>query len=85
MNSKVIKLQPALNLFCILLIGIVLLAPNRLSDFGWHMFVALPVEILILGLGSLLPGRIGKIFRIFAAIILAIGIILKIADIAVFQ
>jgi len=74
-----------LNLFAILLIAVVLIAPNDLNDFAWRIFVALPIELLILGLGLLLPGRAGNSFRILAAIILAVGIVLKIADIAVFK
>jgi len=74
-----------LNLFALLLIAAVLIAPNNLSDFKWRLFVALPIELLILGLGLLLPGRAGNSFRILIATILAVGIILKIADMAVFK
>ncbi|RYY75020.1 MAG: hypothetical protein EOO52_11970 [Gammaproteobacteria bacterium] len=74
-----------LNLLALLLIAVVLIAPNNLSDFNARLFFALPIELLLLGLGLLLPGRAGNLSRILFAITLAIGIILKIADIAVFK
>jgi phosphoglycerol transferase MdoB-like AlkP superfamily enzyme len=79
------KLHLALNFLCGLLIVLILLMPNNLSEMEWPMFVALPLEALILGLGLLLRGRAGILLRRAAAVILAIGIILKIADIAVYQ
>lgn len=78
-------LHLALNVLCGLVFMLVLLAPNNLSDMELAMFFALPLEALILGLGLLLPGRIGIFFLRAAAITLALGIILKIADIAVYQ
>lgn len=85
MNTLTRRLQPAVNLALIVLIAIILLAPNRLSDVEWRVFVALPLELFILGLGLLLPARAGQVFRLLAATVIALGVILKIADLAVFQ
>ncbi|MES2676245.1 MAG: sulfatase-like hydrolase/transferase [Pseudomonadota bacterium] len=84
-NLSTRNLQQPINLFCILVITLALLLPNQLSAFDWADFVALPLEALLLGLGLLLPGRAGKVFRIVAAVIFTLGILLKFADMAVFQ
>lgn len=75
----------ALNFLCVLFICFVLIAPNDLSEFAWYVFIALPLEALVIGLGLLLPQRAGIVFRRIAACALAFGIILKIADMAVFK
>ncbi len=85
MNNNTSRLRLALNFLSIALIAIVLLSPNRLSDIEWMVFLALPLELFVLGLCLLLPGRAGSVCRILGAIIFAVGIILKLADIAVFQ
>lgn len=79
------NLQQPINVFCILVITLALLLPNQLSAFAWADFVALPLEALLVGLGLLLPGRAGNLFRILAAIIFTLCILLKFADMAVFQ
>ncbi len=68
-----------------LFICFVLVAPNDLSEFAWFVFIAVPLEALVIGLGLLLPQHAGVVFRRIAAFVLAFGIILKIADIAVFK
>ena len=84
MNINLSKF-PLLNLFALLVMAAVIIAPNNLSDFEWRIFLALPIELLLLGLGLLLPGRVGYGFRILVATLLAAGVILKIADMAVFK
>jgi hypothetical protein len=84
MNTNRVRSQ-FLNVFALLFIAAILIAPNNLGDFKWRIFGALSIELLILGLGLLLPGRIGNVSRIIIAIVLAAGIILKIADMAVFK
>jgi hypothetical protein len=79
------NLQQPVNVFCIFVLGLGLLLPNQLSAFEWAAFVAIPLEVLVLGLGLLLPGRAGFVFRVVAAITLTLGILLKLADMAVFQ
>lgn len=79
------KLSIAINLLCVLFICLVFLAPDHLSEVEWLELIGLPLEALLLGLGLLLPSRTGIVFRRLAAIALAFGIILKIADIAVYQ
>lgn len=75
----------SLNLFCLAFILIVLVMPNRLVDIAWTNFLSLPVEALLLGLVLLLPNKSGLVLRWIAATLLAVGILLKIADIATYQ
>ncbi len=79
------RISQLLNLVALLILFFVLLAPNNLEDFAWRIFFALPIELLLINLAALIPGRAGNITRILIAVILAAGIILKIADIAVFK
>lgn len=86
MNAPLARMPRfALNFFYFVLLGFALLLPNRLSDIEWRAFVALPLEALALGLVLLISGQLGLVLRGLAAAVLALGIILKLADIATYQ
>jgi hypothetical protein len=64
---------------------IVLVIPNRISWMTGLSFVFVPLELIILGLVLLIPGRIGHLLKSIAAVLLAAGIIFKTADVAAYQ
>ncbi|MES2625783.1 MAG: hypothetical protein V4628_10920 [Pseudomonadota bacterium] len=67
------------------IIFILLVIPNRISWMNAQSFVFLPLELMLLGLVLLVPGRTGKWLKAVAATLLAAGVIFKIADIAAYQ
>jgi hypothetical protein len=75
----------ALNSFFAVFIALVFMMPNRISDIELTNFIALPLEALLLGLILLIPHKSGTILRWIAAALLALGIILKCADMATYQ
>ncbi len=66
-------------------IGLVLLLPNRLSLINPAVFALLPLEPFVLGLVLLMPSLIGQVGRLIAALVLMIGVIVKLADIGAYQ
>ena len=70
------------NICALLLVIFALLMPNRINEFSLTSLRYFPVEIIVLGALLLLPGRAGLIARWVAAAILALGLLLKCADIA---
>ncbi len=64
---------------------IVLVIPNRISWMTGLSFVFVPLELIILGLVLLVPGRAGNLLKGIAAVLLAAGIIFKTADVAAYQ
>ena len=72
-------------ILAIISLFIALVIPNRLSDIYADSFLRLPLEFLLFGLVFLVQGRWGKLLRWFAASVLAIGVIFKIADMATFN
>ncbi len=73
------------NAIALLVIFVVLVIPNRLSDIYLDSFFRFPLEFLLLGLLLLIPGSVGKVLRWLAASVLAVGLIFKIADMATFN
>ncbi len=73
------------NALALLVIFVVLVIPNRLSDIYADSFFRFPLEFLLLGLLLLIPGTTGKALRWLAASVLAVGLIFKIADMATFN
>lgn len=68
--------------------GFVFLAmviPNRITWLDAMSFAYLPLEIFILGFALLVPGFAGKLLRVFLALVLAAGIVFRIADMVAFQ
>lgn len=68
-----------------LVLFIVLVIPNRLSWMTGLSFVFVPLELIVLGLVLLVPGRLGRLLKTVAAVLLAAGVIFKTADIAAYQ
>lgn len=69
----------------LVLIALILLLPNRLSLISPAAFALLPLEPLLLGLVLLIPGLIGRVGQLIAALLLTLGVIIKVADIGAYQ
>jgi hypothetical protein len=85
-SSKHLKApRPATLWVALLLLFIVLVIPNRISWMTGMSLVFVPLELIIVGLVLLVPGRIGELLKGIAAVLLAAGIIFKTADVAAYQ
>ncbi len=80
-----LRFQSSLNIAAFVFIFIALIIPNRLSAISFSSFLFFPLEILVLGLLLLLPGRVGLALRWLMALLLALGVIFKCADMATFK
>ncbi len=69
----------------LMLVLFALVLPNRISDLRVSSLLYFPVEMLLLGALLLLPGRAGLVARWIMASLLALGVILKCADMATFN
>lgn len=81
--SRYFSIVASVAAFMLVLVALVL--PNRISDLKASSLLYFPVEILVLGVLLLLPGRAGLIARWGMASLLALGVILKCADMATFN
>ena len=70
----------ALNLAAFIGLYFALSVPNRLAWISPAAFVYFPLEILLIGLLLLLPGRLGKFTKVALALILVTAILLRVAD-----
>jgi hypothetical protein len=77
--------HPVLFIAALVVVFIALVIPNRISWMTGMAFVLFPLELVMLGFVLLVPGRIGQVLKAMAAILLAAGIIFKIADVAAYQ
>ena len=68
------------NLAAFIGLYIALSVPNRLAWISPAAFVYFPLEILLIGLLLLLPGRLGKFTKVVLALILVTAILLRVAD-----
>ncbi|MDP1931837.1 MAG: hypothetical protein Q8L60_10295 [Gammaproteobacteria bacterium] len=78
-------LQVALNVLALFFLFSAFVIPNRLSWIGWWSWTYFPLEIVVVGLLLLVPGRNGLILRCLAAALLAAGIVFRIADMSAFM
>mgnify|MGYP003576698031 FL=1 len=79
------RFQSGLNLAAVILIFIALVIPNRFDAITISALLFFPLELLLLCLLLLLPGRIGILMRWIIATFLAIGLIFKCADMGTFN
>jgi hypothetical protein len=79
------RFQSSLNLAAIAFIFIALVIPNRISDITVSSLLFFPLELLLLCLLLLLPGRGGLLLRWVMAVLLAVGLIFKCADMGTFK
>ncbi|MEQ1621205.1 MAG: sulfatase-like hydrolase/transferase [Methylococcales bacterium] len=73
------------KILALMFIFIALVLPNRLSLLTPSSFAVLPLEMLLLGLILLIPGKIGLVFRCIASCLLVVGILFKLADIGTYE
>lgn len=78
-------LQTALDLGAFLFVYIAFVIQSRLEWITLPSLFYLPFELLFLALVLLVPGRVGLLIRRLAAVLLAAGIIFKLADVATYQ
>ncbi|MEN0036340.1 MAG: sulfatase-like hydrolase/transferase [Cellvibrio sp.] len=74
-----------LNIAALVFIFVALVIPNQLTAFSLPAFLFFPLELPLLGLLLLVPGRTGLILRWIMAALLALGIIFKCADMATYK
>lgn len=79
------RFQSSLNVAAIAFIFIALIIPNRVSDISVSSLLFFPLELLLLCLLLLLPGRGGLLLRWVMAALLAVGVIFKCADMGTFK
>ncbi len=59
--------------------------PNRFDWFDHKTYLYLPIEFFVFGLALLVPGRAGQRLSVVLAIILTLGMLLRVADMVTFQ
>jgi len=75
----------ALTLACFFFLFTAFVFPFRIDWFDNMSYLYFPVELFVFGLALLVPGTTGRVLRALASILLAIGIILRVSDIAAYQ
>lgn len=78
-----LQLLLTLAAFCFVFLAMVI--PNRITWLDAMSFAYLPLEIFVLGLALLVSGLAGRILRAVLALVLAAGVIFRIADMVAFQ
>lgn len=85
-SMSVSRYCPAIvSVFAFVVVILTLVIPNRLTDIHLASFLFFPLELLLIGLLLLLPGRAGEVMRWAMAVLLALGAIFKCADMATFK
>lgn len=79
------RIKISLNVSALIFIFIALLIPNRISSITPLAFASFPLEALLLGLVLLCPGHPGLVALALASLLLAAGIIFKLADMGTYQ
>lgn len=78
-------LHPLLTVASFVFLFVALIIPNRLSWITLSSFGYLPLELIVIGLVLLLPGRSSAWLRALATVLLSLGIVFKIADLVAYQ
>ena len=84
-KSLLSPLQLMVTLAALGFVFLAMVIPNRITWLDAMSFAYLPLELFVLGLALLVPGVAGKILRVVLALLLAAGVIFRIADMAAFQ
>jgi hypothetical protein len=79
------RLDSALTGLAIFFLFTALVFPFRLDWFDRMSYMFYPLELFLFGLVLLIPGRSGYWLRILASMVLAAGVIFRIADIIAYQ
>lgn len=78
-------LDPFLTVAAFVFLFVALIIPNRVDWITLSSFGYLPLELIIIGLVLLLPGRTSIWLRALATVLLGLGITFKIADLFAYQ
>lgn len=84
-RSLLSPLQLMLTLAAIGFVFLAMVIPNRITWLDAMSLAYLPVEIFILGLALLVPGGAGRALRAVLAVLLAAGVVFRVADMVAFQ
>lgn len=79
------RFQIGLNLAAIILIFIALVIPNRISEINLSSLLFFALELPLLCLVLMVPGRSGLLLRWIMAAFLAVGLIFKCADMGTYN
>ena len=78
-------MKSLLNILAFVFLFIALVIPNRLSWIELSAFVFLPLELIVFSLLLLVPARGGAVLRGVLAVVLATGLVFKVADLIAYQ
>ncbi len=78
-------LRTALDVAALVCVFVVVIIPNRLEWITPGSFMFLPLELIVAGLLLLVPGLGGRALRVVLAILLATGLVFKVADLVVYE
>ena len=78
-------MKTLLNILAFFFLFIALVIPNRLAWITPGSFVFLPLELIVFSLLLLVPARAGHVLRVTLALILATGLVFKLADLVAYQ
>lgn len=84
-RSLLSPLQLMLTLAALGFVFLAMVIPNRIIWLDATSFAYLPLEIFVLGIVLVLQGATGRALRAVLALLLAAGVIFRIADMAAFQ
>ncbi len=73
-------MQGLITATAVVVVFVVLVLPNRLDWITGEAFCVFPLELVVMGLLLLIPGRFGKGVQILLALSLGFAVILRIAD-----
>ncbi len=77
--------QQLVTILAFLGLLVALTLPNRLLWIAEHAYLFFPLEFMIIGLLLLLPGRAGVGTRAVLALMLGLGVLLRLADMVTFE
>lgn len=63
----------------------ILTLPNRLVWITEQAYLFFPLELIVIGLLLLVPGKAGMGFRVLLALLLGLGLVLRIADLVTYE
>jgi len=79
------QVRTALDVLALVCVFVALIIPNRLEWITPGSFMFLPLELIVAGLLLLVRGRAGPVLRMVLAVVLAVGLVFKVADLIVYE
>ena len=79
------QVRMALDVLALVCVFVALIIPNRLEWITPLSFLFLPLELIVAGLLLLVPRVGGRVLRTVLAVLLATGLVFKVADLIVYE